>query len=74
MLKTLKLVAYIFFYIISKVFIIIINIITQKLQYQQDKFVVDEKNQHYIRNKIVTSSKRSTVPSLRGWKVNIYNK
>ena len=64
MVKTLKLVAYIFFYIISKVFIIIINIITQKLQYQQDKIVVDEKNQHYIRNKIVTSSKRSTVPSI----------
>lgn len=74
MVKTLKLVAYIFFYIISKVFIIIINIITQKLQYQQDKIVVDEKNQHYIKNKIVTSSKRSIVPSLRGWKVNIYNK
>lgn len=64
MLKTLKLVAYIFFYIISTFFIIIINNITQKLQFQQYKIVVDEKNQHYIRNKIVTSSKRSAVPSL----------
>lgn len=64
MLKTLKLVAYIFFYIISTVFIIIINNITQKSQFQQCKFVVDEKNQHYIRNKIVTSSKRSIVPSI----------
>ena len=62
MLKTLKLVAYIFFYIISTFFIIIINNITQKSQFQQYKFVVDEKNQHYIRNKIVTSSKRSIVP------------
>ena len=68
MLKTLKLVAYIFFYIISTFFIIIINNITQKLQFQQYKIVVDEKNQHYVRNKIVTSSKRSTVPSFEGGK------
>ncbi len=64
MLKTLKLVAYIFLYIISKVFIIIINNIIQKLQTQQYKIVVDEKNQHYIINKVVTSSKGSTVPSI----------
>ena len=68
MLKTLKLVAYIFFYIISKVFIIIRNNITQKLQTQQYKIVVDEKNQHYIINKVVTSSKGSTVPSFEGGK------